>query len=157
MILAAVVRNEPHVIAVLEGDDRYQRALGAVEAARVELETYRATIKVSDVGAEAWKRDVATRQTALDLAREQLRSMPAPTRDPYAVPTSAGESFSEWLPRHEREVNAQFLDRVVVRPVGHGRRAPVAERGEGYFMGAEEPWTEPEGDPETLALLAAAV
>ena len=60
VIQAAVVRNEPHLIAVLEGDDRYQRALDVVEAARVELETYRATIKVSDVGAEAWKRDVAT-------------------------------------------------------------------------------------------------
>jgi DNA invertase Pin-like site-specific DNA recombinase len=156
MILAAVVRKEPHVIAVLEGDDRYQRALGAVEAARVELETYRATIRVSDVGAEAWKRDVATRQAALDLAREQLRTLPAPTRDPYAVPTIAGESFAEWLPRHEREVNAQFLDRVVVRPVGHGRRAPVAERVDVFFMGALEPWTEPEGDPETMAILATA-
>ena len=156
LIQAAVVRNEPHVIAALEGDDRYQRALDAVEAARVELETYRATIKVSDVGAEAWKRDVATRQAALDLAREGLRSIPQPTRDPYAVPTIAGESFSEWLPRHEREVNAQFLDRVVVRPVGQGKRAPVAERVEIYFIGAEESWTEPEGDPETMALLATA-
>jgi DNA invertase Pin-like site-specific DNA recombinase len=156
LIQAAVVGNEPHVIAVLQGDDRYQRALDAVEAARVELETYRATIRVSDVGADAWKRDVATRQAALDLARAELRSLPAPPRDPYAVPTLAGEAFSEWLPRHEREVNAQFLDRIVVRPVGHGKRAPVAERVEVYFLGAEEPWTEPEGDPETMAILAAA-
>jgi DNA invertase Pin-like site-specific DNA recombinase len=156
LILAAVLRNEPHIIAVLEGDDRYQRALDTVEAARVELETYRETIKVSDVGADAWKRDVATRQAALELAREQLRSLPRPMRDPYAVPTIAGESFSEWLPRHEREVNAQFIDRVVVRPVGQGRRAPVAERVEVYLLGAEEPWTEPEGDPETMAILASA-
>jgi len=156
LIQAAVIRNEPHVVAVLQGDDRYQRALDAVEAARVELEIYRATIKVSDVGAEAWKRDVATRQAALDLAREQLRSIPQPTRDPYAVPTLTGESFSQWLPRHERELNAQFLDRVLVRPVGHGKRAPVAERVEVYFLGAEEPWTEPAGDPETIALLATA-
>jgi DNA invertase Pin-like site-specific DNA recombinase len=156
VIQAAVLRREPHVIAVLEGDDHYQRALDAVEAARLELDTYRATIKVSDVGAEAWKRDVATRQAALNLAREQLRSVPRPPRDPYAVPTLPGESFSEWLPRHEREVNAQFIDRVLVRPVGQGKRAPVAERVEVYFLGAEEPWTEPEGDPETLALLASA-
>ena len=156
LIQAAVIRNEPHLIAVLEGDDRFQRALDAVEAARLELETYRATIRVSDVGAEAWKRDVATRQAALDLAREELRSIPAPKRDPYDVPTLAGEPFLQWLPRHEREVNAQFLDRVVVRPVGHGRRAPVAERAEVYFLGAEEPWTEPAGDPETLSLLARA-
>jgi DNA invertase Pin-like site-specific DNA recombinase len=156
LIQAAVMHREPHVIAVLEGDDRYQRALDRVEAARLELETYRATIRVSDVGAEAWKRDVATRQAALDLARGELRSLPAPARDPYAVPTIAGESFSEWLPRHEREVNAQFLERVVVRPVGHGKRAPVAERVGVYFLGAEEPWTEPAGDPETIALLATA-
>jgi hypothetical protein len=43
-----------------------------------------------------------------------------------------------------------------VRPVRHGRRAPVAERAEVYFIGAEEPWTEPEGDPETMAILATA-
>jgi hypothetical protein len=59
-----------------------------------------------------------------------------------AVPTIAGESFSEWLPRHERELNAQFIDRVVVRPVGHGTRAPVAQGAEVYIIGAEEPWTE---------------
>ncbi len=53
-------------------------------------------------------------------------------------------------------MNAQFIERVVVRPVGQGRRAPVAERVEVYFLGAEEPWTEPEGDPETMALLATA-
>jgi hypothetical protein len=53
-------------------------------------------------------------------------------------------------------VNAQFIDRVVVRPVGQGRRAPVAERVEVYLLGAEEPWTEPEGDPETMAILASA-
>jgi DNA invertase Pin-like site-specific DNA recombinase len=156
LIQAAVVRNEPHVIAVLEGDDRYQRALDVVEAARVELETYRATIKVSDVGAEAWKRDVASRQAALELAREELRSISPPKRDPYAVPTIPGEPFERWLPRHEREVNAQFIDRVVVQPVGQGRRAPVAERVEVYFLGAEEPWTEPEGDPEAIAILATA-
>jgi DNA invertase Pin-like site-specific DNA recombinase len=156
LIQAAVLHREPHVIAVLQGDDRYQRALDAVEAARLELETYRATIKVSDVGAEAWKRDVATRQATLDLARGELRSLPAPPRDPYAVPTIAGESFAEWLPRHERELNAQFVDRVLVRPVGHGRRAPVAERVAVYFLGAEAPWREPEGDPETMALLATA-
>ena len=156
LIQAAVLRREAHVIAVLQGDDRYQRALDAVEAARLELETYRATIKVSDVGAEAWKQDVATRQAALDLARGELRSLPAPPRDPYAVPTIAGESFAEWLPRHEREVNAQFIDRVLVRPVGHGKRAHVGERVEVYFLGAEEPWREPEGDPETMALLATA-
>jgi DNA invertase Pin-like site-specific DNA recombinase len=156
LIQAALVRNEPHVIAVLQGDDRYQRALDTVEVARVELETYRATIRVSDVGADAWKRDVATRQAALDLARAQLRSLSAPMRDPYAVPTIAGEPFSGWLPRHEREVNAQFIDRVVVRPVGHGKRAPVAERVEVYFIGAEEPWTEPAGDPETMAILVTA-
>src|SRR5207249_6536755 len=67
----------------------------SVEAARLELETYRATIKVSDVGAEAWKQDVATRQAALDLARGELRSLPAPPRDPYAVPKIGRASCRE--------------------------------------------------------------
>jgi hypothetical protein len=34
------------------------------------------SLQISDVNAEAWKRDVATRQAALDLERDELSSIP---------------------------------------------------------------------------------
>jgi DNA invertase Pin-like site-specific DNA recombinase len=78
MLDTAILNREPHVAAVIEGDDRYQCALDAVEGARTELETYRAEVKVSDVGAAAWKRDVQIRQEAIDAARRALGEVPRP-------------------------------------------------------------------------------
>jgi len=135
------------VIAILAGDDRYQRALDAVEAARLELEEYRANIKVSDVGAEAWKRDVAARQAALDLARSELRGIPS-TQEAYSskLPVTAkqwaGASKEERVEIIEsamdRDRLARMVERVVVHPCGRGRRVPVEQRAEVYFIGAEK-------------------
>ncbi len=153
LLQSAILTNEPHVIAVLEGDDRYQRALDAVEAAHLELEMYRTDVRISDVGADAWKRDVAVRQAALDAARAELKNTPAPeptTKKSCGKPVT----FEQALPGLERESNARFINRVVDKPAGKGRRVPVAERVDIYFVGADQPWTEPAGDPQTLALLA---
>jgi DNA invertase Pin-like site-specific DNA recombinase len=137
LLMQAVVSEVPEVIAVLRGDDRYRRAMEAVEAARVELETYVAEVRVSDVGREAWVLGKDARQSALDAARAELRATPAPQpvggrRNGKAV------SFEEALPSLERDELARFIDRVVVRPVGVGRRVPVADRVEVYFVGAED-------------------
>ncbi len=152
LLQSAIVSNEPHLIAVLEGDDRYQRALAAVEAAHRELEMYRAEVRVSDVGAEAWKRDVAVRQAALDAARAELRNTPAP--EPTRKARGGPITFEQALPGLERDSNARFINRVVVKPAGQGKRVPVAERVDVYFVGSDQAWTEPAGDPDTLALLA---
>jgi len=67
-------------------------------------------------------------------------------------------TFEEYLRVYERERYPQYIDRVWLKPAGRvGSRVPPAEeRVEVYFVGAEEPWTEPEGDPETMAILATA-
>ena len=102
-----------------------------MEAAQLELETYRTEVRVSDVGAEAWKRDVATRQAALDLARRSCaRSSRRSPRTPD-VPTTVAAM--------DRDANARFVARVVVHPVGPGTDVPVAERVDVYFIGADEP------------------
>jgi hypothetical protein len=46
-------------------------------------------------------------------------------------------TFEQALPSLERESNAKFIDRIVVKPVGRGRRVPVSERVDVYFVGSE--------------------
>jgi len=143
-----VYAGEPHVIAVLEGDDRYAQALGAVEQARLELDTYREKIKVSDVGAEAWKRDVAARRAALDLARVELKRIPASRKAYSAMLPVSAEQWAE-ASREERtkiieaamdrDRLSRMVERVVVKPCGRGRRVPVEQRADVYLVGSEKP------------------
>jgi len=148
LVLQAVLDEVPEVLAVLAGDDRYQRAMDAVEAARHELESYRAEIRVSDVGAENWKRDVAARKAALDLARKELRSIPA-THEAYTgkIPVTAAQWADADVDGRtaiieaamDRDANARLVNRVIVKPCGRGKRVPPAERVEVWFVGAEKP------------------
>jgi DNA invertase Pin-like site-specific DNA recombinase len=144
----AVYAGEPHVTAILAGDDRYQRALDEVEQARSEVEAYRDGIKVTEVGGvEAWRRGLEARHADLEAARAALRNVP-PTAKAYSKPLPVSEK--EWAKlsideRREvigtamdRDANARFVARVVVRPVGRGRRVPVGERAEVFLVGAEE-------------------
>jgi DNA invertase Pin-like site-specific DNA recombinase len=153
----AILAGEPHIVAVLEGDDRYERALAAVEAARLELDTYRTQIKVTDVGVEQWKADVGARQAALDLARAELRQTPAPKKQMYTGKHPAAGIRGQSARAHakrvraveaamNREANARLLARVVVRPVGRGRRVPPAKRADVYLVGAAEPYVAPEAE-----------
>lgn len=64
-------------------------------------------MKVSDVGAEAWKRDVASRQETLNLARQALAATPAPK------PVSRNRAkklltYDEAKPGLEREQNQRL-------------------------------------------------
>jgi DNA invertase Pin-like site-specific DNA recombinase len=148
VVTMAVLAEVPEVVAILEGDDRHQRAMDEVEEAKAELEAYRAEIKVSDVGAEQWKRDVATREAAVKTAREALKGVP-PVKDAYSgrVPVTveqwAGASHEERVEVIEHAMDrdrlARFVDRVVVKPCGRGKVVPAAERADVYFIGSETP------------------
>jgi DNA invertase Pin-like site-specific DNA recombinase len=152
VLTEAVYAEVPEVMAILAGDDRYQRAIDAVTAAQDELETYRAEIKVSDVGAEAWKRDMASRKAALDLARSELRGI-SQTQEAYSAPIPVTADQWAAAPKEERvalvesamdrDRLARFVDRVIVHPVGRGKRVPAALRTEVFFHGAEAPWAAP--------------
>lgn len=136
----AFLAYEPHVVAIMEGDDRYQRALEAVEAAQAEVDTWRRDVRITDMGGvEAWKDGLAARQTALDLARQELKATPPPAPVKRSGKRGKPVTFEEALPGLEREHNARFIHRVVVKPVGRGKQVPVGERCDVYFVGAEEP------------------
>jgi len=136
LLQMAVVTEVPEVVAVLAGDDRYRRALDAVEAARMELDGFIETVRVTDVGRDAWIRGKEARQAALDAARAELRGTPAPK--PIWEVRGKALTFEEALPGLERDEIARFVDRITVRPVGRGRRVPFHERIEVYFVGSED-------------------
>jgi hypothetical protein len=60
----------------MEGDNRYQDALQAIEDARQELEAFVAEVSVVEIGKEAWARGREARQAKLDAARAFLKTVP---------------------------------------------------------------------------------
>jgi hypothetical protein len=61
---------------------------------------YRAEVRISDVGAEAWKADVATRQAALDAARVELATVAPPGKASSIGVTTVDGVVTEW--KHPR-------------------------------------------------------
>jgi hypothetical protein len=114
-----------------------QHAHDAVEAEREELDTFLAAIKVSEVGKDASIRGKNAKQAKLDLARAELKATPAPA----PVSKKRGKLMIEQaLASLEREQNARFIEKIVVKPIGRGRRVPVSERVEVWWVGSEEPY-----------------
>lgn len=169
LILDAVIAGEPHVVAVLEGDNRYQRAFDDVEAAKAEVDAYRDGVGISDVGGvNQWKRGLSVRLAKLEASRRELKATPRPENSKIKLPLredawaklSVEERRKVIGATLDRESNVRFIDRVVVKPVGRGRRVPAAERSEVWLLGAEAPLDvaeiTPVGDPATIALLESA-
>lgn len=149
----AVLNGEPHVIAVLAGDDRYERAMAAVDEARIEKETWRDQVKVTDVGIEAWRAGLTSRQAAEDVARKALREVPAPRMAYRGAHPAAGIRGNTKRAQEERrraveaamnrDANARLLAKVIVKPVGRGRRVDPAQRVEIWLVGADAPYDAP--------------
>ncbi|MGH2920506.1 MAG: recombinase family protein [Gaiellaceae bacterium] len=137
LIFRGLVSKEPHVLAVASGDRRHQRALEAVEAARRDLEEYRDDLTLQrDLGTKLWAEGLKPRKEALRLAQEELAKVPPPGKPVKVKPLAPSvEQYVTLM----REANRRFLDRVEVKPVGRGRRGPVADRVDVYFVGAEKP------------------
>jgi hypothetical protein len=131
----AMLSNEPHVMAVATGDDRYRKAVTAVEDARRDLEEYRDDLTFQrELGTKLWAEGLKPRKEALRLAQETLAKIPPPAKVKVedGVPTSLKQS---------REMNRRYVDRVEVKPgKGRGVRTPVADRVDVFFVGAIEPY-----------------
>jgi DNA invertase Pin-like site-specific DNA recombinase len=151
LILRALLEGERHVMAVNEDDDRYRKAIGAVEAARRDLEEYRDDLTLQrELGTKSWAEGLKPRKEALRLAQEQLAITPPPGQDvkvkrealrlaASAEAHNASERalLTDTYIRLMREANRRFIDRVVVKPIGRGRRH-VAERVDVYLVGADK-------------------
>jgi DNA invertase Pin-like site-specific DNA recombinase len=146
VLTQAVLDEVPEVVAILAGDDRYQRAIDAVAEAQAELEAYRTEVKISMVGAAAFERDVTTRQAAVKLAREELRQVPR-TKDAYSgqLPVSAAqwaraskeERVKVLTAAMDKDRLARFVAQVIVRPCGRGKIVAPAERTSVVFHGQQ--------------------
>lgn len=137
LLMQAAADHEPHVEAVILGDTRYQDALDAVAEAQRRLTQFRDDVELVDLlGQEGFKQGLRARKDALQLAREQLAAIRPP--DDKQV-SGKLMTFDEALPGIERQVNARFIARVVVRPGSRGRRIWLGQRVDVYFVGAEEP------------------
>lgn len=120
LVQDAALAGNPYVAAVIEGSDAYDHALADVEAAQRDLAEFRDNIEMQRLlGMEGFAAGLATRNEALKLARAKLATL-RPPQDVYAG--KPGATFEEFMADHERDVLAQFIRRVVVKP---------AERREG--------------------------
>ena len=54
--------------------------------------------------------------------------------------TTATHTYEQVLPEVERVENARYIDRILVKPVGRGRRVPIGARVEVYWVGSETPY-----------------
>lgn len=156
LLWQAILGHEPHVEAVILGDMRYTDALVAVDQARSDFEEFRDSVELQrELGIGGFAQGLKIRKQALELARRELAKVRRPAGSSKSKQLM---TFEEYLRVYERERYPQYIDRVWLKPAGRvgSRVPPVEERVEVYFVGAEEPWTEPEGDPETMAILATA-
>jgi len=127
-LMQALADREPHLAAVIEGDDRYERAREAVDAAKTELEAFRDNPKlISVLGMEGFESGLRVRKDALDAARRAASEVPPP-ETAQAFGTAA--TPAEFLRNRDRAANARFIDRVTLCavPVGRGRWTPVEDR-----------------------------
>lgn len=159
----AVYAGVPEVVAILQGDTRYERAMDAVAEARAEVEAWRNEVSVAKLGVDAWTEGLEVRESKLDAARDALKATPAPARRNGKAPTLTGtrkQRQAQVAAAYDREAFARFIARIVVKPVGRGRRVHPAERVDVYLVGSETPLdpatVRPVGDPATLAILEAA-
>lgn len=83
----ALAENEPHVAAVLEGDDRYERALATVEEAQDALAEYRDNIELQQLlGVADFAAGLKVRKEAVATAQRALREVPRPETSGLPVP-----------------------------------------------------------------------
>jgi hypothetical protein len=68
-----MLSEDPHVMAVASGDNRYREAVKAVEDAQRELEEYRDDLTIQrDLGTKSWAEGLKPRREAVRLAQEAL-------------------------------------------------------------------------------------
>jgi len=62
------------------------------------------------------------------------------TQAPAPVSKKRGKlmTYEQSLPSLERESNARFIDRILVKPVGRGQHVPVKARVDVYWVGSED-------------------
>jgi len=143
VLMQAAADHEPHVEAVILGDTRYQDALAAVDEARQAFEEFRDSVELQrELGIDGFAKGLKVRKQALELARRELAKVRPPT--PANGSGKHGKrkmTFDEFIAEYERDRNAQFIQKIILKPAGRvgSRVPPVEQRVEVYFAGADKP------------------
>ena len=143
VLMQAAADHEPHVEAVILGDSRYQDALAAVDEARQAFEEFRDSVELQrQLGIDGFAKGLKVRKQALELARRELAKVRPPS--PANGSGKHGKrkmTFDEFIAEYERDRNAQFIEKIILKPAGRvgSRVPPVEQRVDVYFAGADKP------------------
>jgi len=89
-----------------------------------------------------WLAALKVREEALTLARQELAKVRPANGNGQGDPNRR-MTYEAFLEEYERESNARFIDRVVLKPNPKGRAGPKvdpSERVEVYLTGATQPY-----------------
>jgi DNA invertase Pin-like site-specific DNA recombinase len=139
--LEAAMNREPHIVAVMEGDHRYEDALAEVRRAEDDLDTYRDSVEIQRAeGPVGFAKGIESRKAAIKVARDRMAELkPVTVKSPNPGGAATKAQLEAML---EAEANARFIDRVVVSQAEKqpgGRWVDPSPRVAIYWKGAEEP------------------
>jgi DNA invertase Pin-like site-specific DNA recombinase len=142
LLVQAALDKEPHIAAVITGDTRYQDAMAEVESAQLLHDELRDDLDAQRaLGTKDWLAALKVRKEALELARQELaRVRPASGKGKRGQ--AKGMTYEAFLEEYERESNARFIERVVLKPNPKGKagaKVDPSERIDVYFVGSDEP------------------
>jgi DNA invertase Pin-like site-specific DNA recombinase len=108
----AIATKMPQVAAVIEGDDRYEAALAAVETAKAALAEYRDNVEMQQIlGVADFTAGLKVRKEAVETARVALREVPPPK------PKSGKKlTLAEFNIAQQRDFNQRVIDEILVFP-----------------------------------------
>jgi DNA invertase Pin-like site-specific DNA recombinase len=145
MLDQAVADRAPHVAAVIEGDNRYEDALAAVESAKQALADYRDDLEMQKVlGMADFGAGLRVRKEAVETARRALREVPRPAPLDRRKMTLAEFDLAD-----RRRFYARVIAEVQVFPRSNGERLFLR------WHGAEDAIPVPPFFPVDLNVLAA--
>jgi DNA invertase Pin-like site-specific DNA recombinase len=143
LLMQAAVDKEPHVAAVITGDTRYQDAMAEVEEVQRLHDELRDDLDAQrELGTKDWLAALKVRKEAVELARRELSKV-RPANGNGKRKASQAATFEAFLEEYERESNARFIERVVLKPNPKrqaGTKIDPSERIDVYFVGAAEPY-----------------
>ena len=144
LLSIAIADRAPHIAAVIEGDNRYNDALRAVESAQQALAEYRDSIDIQrELGTADYAAGLRTRREAVEVARRALRDMPRPDPEPRRLMT-----LEEFDLHDRRRFYARCIAEVRVFPRSKAHRLTLR------WQGSEEEIPVPPFAPQPLPVAA---
>lgn len=136
----AATHNDPHIVALIEGDTRYQDALAEVESARTALEEFTANVEIQKaLGVEAFAAGIKVRKEAITAASRHLSEV-TKTKSTESLLGDRPDSVEGAEHKLTEARLKSRIGKVVIWPTGkRGGWEDASARVKVYWHGAEEP------------------